>query len=52
MNDKAIRDAVHDFEGNYEQLATLLACYEAWGGGPADDADCDRILGKRTGEDQ
>jgi hypothetical protein len=52
MNDKTIRDAIHGLHDDYQALTSLLTCYEAWGGGPADDADCDRFLGERTGEDQ
>ncbi|HUT51333.1 MAG TPA: hypothetical protein VM325_18535 [Alphaproteobacteria bacterium] len=52
MSDKSIQDTIHSFEGNYEALAKLLTCYEAWGGGPREDADCAQFLDSSSGENQ
>jgi len=52
MSDKAIHDAIHGHQGDHEALSQLLACYEAWGGGPAEDVDCVKFLGARAGDDQ
>lgn len=45
MDDRKIQNAIHALHDNYDALARLLTCYEAWGGGPAEDADCGCLLG-------
>jgi hypothetical protein len=40
MDDRTIRNAVHALHDDYDTLARLLSCYEAWGGRPAEEADC------------
>jgi len=45
MDDRKIQNAIHALHDNYDALARLLTGYEAWGGGPAEDADCGCLLG-------
>jgi hypothetical protein len=44
MDDRTIQNAIHALHDDYDALARLLTCYEAWGGRPADDADCGCLL--------
>lgn len=45
MDDRKIQNAVHALHDDYDALARLLTCYEAWGGRPTEDADCRCFLG-------
>ncbi len=40
MKDTQIRDALHEFVGDYDTLNRLLDCYEDWGARRATEAQC------------
>ena len=49
MDDRTIQDAIHALPDNYDALASLLTCYEAWGGRSINDADCACLLERPAG---
>jgi len=46
MDDRTIQNAVHALHDDYDALARLLTCYEAWGGRPVEDADCGCLVAR------
>jgi hypothetical protein len=48
MTDEQIRNALHDFAGDYDTLNRLLDCYEDWGARRATEERCGCLTAARV----